>query len=79
MYLARKLTGASYPQIGEAFHRDHSTVIEAVRKIEWLKNDSFSTVAGDLEILQDKLGVYMPIRVLVQPSYPVFQREPARA
>jgi hypothetical protein len=37
MYLARKLTSMSYPEIGRRFGgRDHSTVISAVRKIERL-------------------------------------------
>lgn len=35
MYLARRYTGASYPDIGEKFGgKDHSTVIHAVKKIE---------------------------------------------
>ena len=37
MYLARKLTTMSYPEIGSRFGgKDHSTVISAVRKIERL-------------------------------------------
>lgn len=37
MYLARKLTGASFPEIGRWFwDRNHSTIIHAVRKIEQL-------------------------------------------
>ena len=42
MYLARKLTGGSFPSIGERFGgRDHSTVIHASNKIEGqAKNDS---------------------------------------
>jgi chromosomal replication initiator protein len=36
MYLARKLTGASYPEIGARFQKDHATVINAVTKIERL-------------------------------------------
>jgi chromosomal replication initiator protein len=37
MYLSRKLTGASYPEIGSRFGgKDHSTVISAVNKIEGL-------------------------------------------
>jgi len=35
MYLAKKLTGLSYPQIGRQLGgRDHSTVISGVRRIE---------------------------------------------
>lgn len=33
MYLCREFTDASYPTIGQAFGRDHSTVIHAHRKI----------------------------------------------
>lgn len=37
MYLARKLTSASFPEIGEKFGgKDHTTVIHAVQKIERL-------------------------------------------
>jgi len=34
MYLCRKLTKHSFPEIGERFGRDHSTVMHAVRKID---------------------------------------------
>ena len=34
MYLCRELTEESYPAIGRAFHRDHSTVIAACQKCE---------------------------------------------
>jgi chromosomal replication initiator protein len=42
MFLARRYTGASFPEIGEKFGgKDHSTVIHAVRKIEdMIKKDS---------------------------------------
>lgn len=33
MYLCRELTGKSYPLIGEAFCRDHTTVMHAVQHI----------------------------------------------
>ena len=36
MFLCRQLTKSSYPEIGERFNKDHSTVISAVRKIERL-------------------------------------------
>ena len=41
MYLIRKLTNLSLPDIGKEFARDHSTVLYAVRKIEaQLKKDN---------------------------------------
>jgi chromosomal replication initiator protein len=41
MYLCRKLTGSSFPVIGEAFGRDHSTVIHAFNLIaRRVSNDS---------------------------------------
>jgi chromosomal replication initiation ATPase DnaA len=33
MYLAKAIPGATFPKIGRAFRRDHTTVIYAVRKI----------------------------------------------
>lgn len=32
MYLSRKLTTRSYPQIGRAFDRDHTTILHGVRQ-----------------------------------------------
>jgi chromosomal replication initiator protein len=52
MYLARKLTKMSYPEIGSRFGgKDHSTVISAVRKIERLctEDPSVRSVVGTLE------------------------------
>ena len=38
MYLAKRLTTRSLPEIGRKFgNRDHSTVIHAVRRIEELR------------------------------------------
>ena len=34
MYLVRKLTNLSLPDIGQEFNRDHSTVLYAIRKVE---------------------------------------------
>lgn len=49
MYLARELTGESYPEIGHKFGgRDHSTVIHAVAKIsELIKSDPYTKNAVD--------------------------------
>ena len=34
MYLVRKLTNLSLPDIGQEFSRDHTTVLYAIRKVE---------------------------------------------
>ena len=52
MYLARKLTKMSFPEIGGRFGgKDHSTVISAVRKIERLcgEDPTVRSVVGTLE------------------------------
>jgi chromosomal replication initiator protein len=52
MFLSRKLTNMSYPEIGSRFGgKDHSTVISAVRKIERLcgEDPSVRSVVGTLE------------------------------
>ena len=41
MYLSKKLTTRSYPEIGKSFGgRDHTTVIHAVKKVDQLKSES---------------------------------------
>jgi len=52
MYLSRKLTGMSFPEIGSRFGgKDHSTVISAVRKIERLcgEDPTVRSVVNTLE------------------------------
>jgi chromosomal replication initiator protein len=52
MYLARKLTNMSFPEIGSRFGgKDHSTVISAVRKIERLcaEDPTTRSVVGTIE------------------------------
>ena len=40
MYLSRQLTGASFPEIGLRFGgKDHSTVINACKRIESIQSD----------------------------------------
>ena len=48
MYLAHELTGANTTEIGEAFNRDHSTVVYSLKKIDALlaqDNEVSATVA----------------------------------
>jgi chromosomal replication initiator protein len=52
MYLSRKLTGSSFPEIGSRFGgKDHSTVISAVNKIERLlaQDSNLRSVVNTLE------------------------------
>lgn len=39
MALAKELTQHSYPEIGEAFEKDHTTVLHACRKVEELRGE----------------------------------------
>ncbi len=55
MYLSRKVTSMSYPEIGGRFGgRDHSTVISAVRKVEKLLS-SDPTVRSVVATIEDHL------------------------
>ncbi len=60
MYLTRKYTGASFPEIGEKFGgRDHSTVIHAVRKIE-------AMIGEDSSFKEAVNGVVKKIEALIR-------------
>lgn len=45
MYLAREVLNESYPRIGEEFNRDHSTVMNAVKKVK-------ANLSGDRELAE---------------------------
>ena len=52
MYLSKKLTSKSLPEIGRRFgKRDHTTVIHAVKKIEELQSID-NQIAKDIEVLR---------------------------
>jgi chromosomal replication initiator protein len=56
MYLARKYTDLSFKDIGQSFsHKDHSTVIHALRKIEKEKDEN-KELQGDLSKIESLLG-----------------------
>jgi len=56
MYLARRKTPLSLARIGEAFgHRDHTTVMNACRKIEE-SIASDATLAGVLREIEQTTG-----------------------
>lgn len=56
MYLARKFTKCSYPEIATRFNKDHSTVISSVRKVE-KQRETDDVVKKELAELEVKLGV----------------------
>jgi chromosomal replication initiator protein len=56
MYLSRKLTKCSFPEIAGKFNKDHSTVMSAMRKIENLR-ESDEVTRKELAELEMKLGV----------------------
>lgn len=53
MFLARKHTELSFPEIGRAFNKDHTTVIAACRKLDKLENsnDPLAVAAAEIESL----------------------------
>jgi chromosomal replication initiator protein len=55
MYLCRRLTKASFPEIAKKFHKDHSTVISACRKVERVRASDPSVHKQLLE-LESRLG-----------------------
>jgi chromosomal replication initiator protein len=56
MYLSRKLTKSSFPEIAAKFNKDHSTVISSVRKVE-KERETDEAVKKELVELEHKLGV----------------------
>jgi len=54
MYLAKTLTPTSLPEIGQAFDRDHTTVMHAVKTIENLLIRD-KALAADVELLTNRL------------------------
>ena len=55
MYLARKLTRSSFPEIAARFNKDHSTVISSVRKVE-RQREVDAGIRKELDELESKLG-----------------------
>ena len=57
MYLCRKHTQSSYPQIGRAFGgKDHTTVMAAFRKVNKACNETLST-RSEIEAIERKLPI----------------------
>ena len=58
MYVAYKVTMHSTPRIGRAFHRDHTTVLHALRKIGAMV-DSDPAIAAEVEEIVAELDRWM--------------------
>lgn len=54
MAIGKQLTSLSYPDIGEAFERDHTTVIHAIKRVEELKQ-------ADPQIREDMTNLIMSL------------------
>ncbi|MCS6899752.1 MAG: chromosomal replication initiator protein DnaA [Myxococcales bacterium] len=54
MYLCKQRLPMSYPEIGRAFGKDHTTVMNAVRRVEKLRTED-AQVRAQLEIIEKKL------------------------
>jgi chromosomal replication initiator protein len=55
MALSKELTQHSLPEIGEAFGKDHTTVLHACRKVAELRTDDLK-IREDYENLLRQLG-----------------------
>lgn len=58
MYVAYKVTMHSTPRIGRAFHRDHTTVLHAIRKIGAMV-ESDPTIAAEVEEIVAEIDRWM--------------------
>ncbi|NLY94480.1 MAG: chromosomal replication initiator protein DnaA [Myxococcales bacterium] len=57
MYLARQRLGTSFPELGDRFGgKDHTTVMNAVRKIDRLVEESDEQVVASIEAIERRLG-----------------------
>lgn len=54
MFLSRSMTPKSFPNIGQLFNRDHTTVLHAIRSVTRLTSNS-AEFAKDVETLRAEL------------------------
>ena len=55
MYLARTHTSLSYPDLGRAFKRDHSTIMNGVANVKKALSDKDTELQFDIKRLEDEL------------------------
>lgn len=52
MYMCHKLTNKSYPELGDVFHRDHSTVVKAIKRVDKMLNPK---VIGKIDFITHEI------------------------
>jgi chromosomal replication initiator protein len=62
MYLSRELTPLSLPSIGKRFHRDHTTVMYAIKAVEQRMRDDLE-LADDIAVLRERLSADQDMRI----------------
>jgi chromosomal replication initiator protein len=64
MFLARELTKKSLPDIGNLFHRDHTTVLFAIGAVAMRERDD-PNVAHALRVLRERLStaLFIPVEM----------------
>jgi chromosomal replication initiator protein len=55
MYLCKQRLNVSFPELGRAFQKDHTTVISAVRKVATLR-DNDPQIRAHIEAIEKRLG-----------------------
>ena len=56
MYLIRKLTNLSLPDIGKEFGRDHTTVLYAIRKVEVALKNGDQTMQNNIRDITSNIN-----------------------
>lgn len=72
MFITRGATPLSFPEIGRAFRRDHSTVIHAVQSIDAAVKEDLALKLAIIEI------AYLVAGGLTEPHFPPPVQEPKR-
>lgn len=55
-YLCRQLAAFSYPQIGRALNKDHTSALSAVQRVQKLLADGDAQLAREIESIRSQLG-----------------------
>jgi chromosomal replication initiator protein len=76
MALCRGMLGMSYPQIGKAFDRDHTTVLYAVEQVT-LKCEADAVLLDQMGSLKDTLERAAATRAAAHPPGPRTQHAPS--